>query len=156
MSRSRKGCSARERPEPADPLRVVSDRELGLDVLLQRREAKLLEPADLRLRERLVGDVGERAAAPLVERHGEFANGLDERLRRRPDAAPARHPFEAREVQRVLGDLEPVSPGNGLDQSLPSPSARRSRPTCICRLFVASRGGVPCHRSSMSRSARSG
>jgi hypothetical protein len=46
---------------------VAAEREVGLDPLLERGEAEFLEPSDLGLRERLVGEVRERVAAPQVQ-----------------------------------------------------------------------------------------
>ncbi len=57
-----------ERLELGDELRVAPEREVGLDPLLERDGAQLLEPGDLGLRERLVEEVGERRAAPERER----------------------------------------------------------------------------------------
>ena len=88
-----------QRLEPADRLVVASRRELGVDRELERAQVKLLEAADLRSRERLRGDVGERGAAPQLERAlcrpvgdpllGLAPRSLDEAL-------------EARRVHRVL------------------------------------------------------
>ena len=78
------------------------EREVRVDALLERREPQLLEPRDLRLRERLVGEVGERRATPERE-------GLTQLLRGRRGLAAARladQPLEARDVQ--LGRLEPA------------------------------------------------
>ncbi len=52
------------RLELADQLGAAAEREVGLDPVLERRQPLLLEPRDLRLRERLVGQVGQRRAAP--------------------------------------------------------------------------------------------
>ena len=57
-----------KRLELADDLRVSPQREIGLDALLDRREAQLLEPRDRRLGEVVVGEVPERRTAPQVER----------------------------------------------------------------------------------------
>ena len=43
-----------------DQLAVAAQSEIRVDPLLERGEPKLLEPGDLRLRERLVCEVGER------------------------------------------------------------------------------------------------
>lgn len=51
----------------ADDVRVPAEGEIGLDPPLERGQAQLLEPGDRRLRERLVGEVGERWAAPEGE-----------------------------------------------------------------------------------------
>ena len=42
--------------------------ELGVDPLLERRQPQLPETGALRLRERLVGEVGERRPAPQRKR----------------------------------------------------------------------------------------
>ncbi len=52
----------------ADQLVVASQSEICVDPLLERGEPKLLEPGDLRLRERLVREVGQRRPAPERER----------------------------------------------------------------------------------------
>src|SRR5205823_5735290 len=54
--------------EVADELPVTSVLELRVGPFLERGEPKLLEPLDLRLRERFEREVGERRAAP--EREG--------------------------------------------------------------------------------------
>jgi hypothetical protein len=57
-----------ERFELADQLCVGAECEVGLEAFLERCEAQLLETGDLALGERLVGEVGERRAAPEGER----------------------------------------------------------------------------------------
>ncbi len=71
----------RDQPlELGDEVAVASEREVGLDPLLERREAKLLEPPDSRLRKRLVGEVGERGPAPQPQRRAQLPRS-DSRLR---------------------------------------------------------------------------
>ena len=53
-----------ERAQLADQVRVAAGGEIRVDALFARRPAQLLEPGDLGLRERLVGQVGERGPAP--------------------------------------------------------------------------------------------
>ena len=53
--------------ELADELGVPPEGQVGLDPILERGGALLLEPSDMRLRERLVGQIGERRAAPEAE-----------------------------------------------------------------------------------------
>src|SRR4051794_25280515 len=53
--------------------RLAAGREVGVDRELERRQPQLLEPADLDGRERLVGDVVERRAAPQRERLARLA-----------------------------------------------------------------------------------
>lgn len=48
---------------PAEP-RVGSERQVGFDAVLERGEAQLGESGDVRLRERLEGEVGQRFATP--------------------------------------------------------------------------------------------
>jgi hypothetical protein len=70
--------------------------ELGFDPLLNRAEAQHLEAGDLAPREGVVGEIGERAAAPERERLGERGRSF---LR----LAPARlgaEPLEAGESER--------------------------------------------------------
>ena len=60
-----------QRLELADELSAAAELEVGVDPLLERLQAQLLEPADLGLGERLEGEVGERWAAPQRERLAE-------------------------------------------------------------------------------------
>ena len=69
--RSRSGCSRDERLELADDVAVAAELEVGVDPLLDRDEAQLLEPADLRLRQVVERELGERRAAPERERADE-------------------------------------------------------------------------------------
>jgi hypothetical protein len=64
-----------ERLELPGDLRVPARGEVGVDALLERREPQLLQPGDLRLRERLVGQVGERRPAPQAERLAQHPRG---------------------------------------------------------------------------------
>ena len=91
--RSRSGCSADQRLELADELRVATEREVGLDPLLESRQSEALSRAISRLGPRLVGEVGERRPAPQGQR-------LAQRARRRGAVGSA-----------SLGDepLEPIA-----------------------------------------------
>jgi hypothetical protein len=80
-----------ERVELGDHVGVPARGQVGLDGRLGRARPQLLQPADLRSGERLVGDVGQRVAAPQRERLARL---------------PARH--EPLEMQRV--DVAPVEP----------------------------------------------
>src|SRR5206468_460725 len=46
---------------------VASERELGLHALLDRREPEIVQPLDLLLGERVVGEVSQRRPAPEGE-----------------------------------------------------------------------------------------
>lgn len=59
---------AHERVELADQLRVPTEREIGVDSILERRETLLLEPGRLALRKRLVREVSQRGPAPQRQR----------------------------------------------------------------------------------------
>ena len=53
-----------QRIELANDLPVPAGREVLVERQFQRGQAELLQAADLRRRERLVGDIGQRAATP--------------------------------------------------------------------------------------------
>src|SRR5205085_12634652 len=57
-----------ERLELADERPMPTERQLGLEAVFERREPQFFEARYLRLRERLERDVGERLAAPELER----------------------------------------------------------------------------------------
>ena len=59
---------ARQRLELGDHLLVLPEGEVRLDPVLQSREPQLVEPPDLVLRERLVGEICKRRPAPECER----------------------------------------------------------------------------------------
>ena len=54
----------RKRCQLGDQLGVAAELEIGLDALLQRPDAQLLEACDRRLSEGVVGEIRERRAAP--------------------------------------------------------------------------------------------
>lgn len=54
--------------ELGDEISLASEREVGVDPFLDGRQAQLLEPGDLLRRERLECEVGERRAAPQLQR----------------------------------------------------------------------------------------
>ena len=86
-----------------------AQREVGLDPVLDRRQAELLEPADLDVCERVVREIREGRAAPQRERRTQ--------LRRGPGGVAARHrlprlaqePLETRGVELVGIDPELVA-----------------------------------------------
>jgi len=99
------GVVAHERLELSDHAGVRPERKVRVDALLERREPQLLEPAPLRLHERLVRQIRERVAAPEVERllqqlgplGGGAAGGLRDEC------------LEPREVELVGSDPEHVA-----------------------------------------------
>jgi hypothetical protein len=80
--------------ELADDVGMPPRVEVRLDRQLVRVHALFVEPADLGGGERLVGDVGEGLAAPERERL--------------PRPGLVQQPLEARDVDRVGGNLELV------------------------------------------------
>jgi hypothetical protein len=96
--------------ELGDRLAVASGRERRVDRQLARPQPELLEAADLRAGERLVGEVAQRLAAPQLERvmrgGGAVAGGLlDE-------------PLEADRVDGVGADAQLVAAAAGDDLGL--------------------------------------
>ena len=65
-----------ERVELTREFRVPAGLEVGIDPVLQRREAQLFEAGDLRLGEGLEGEVAERRAAPECERLAQLGAAL--------------------------------------------------------------------------------
>ena len=67
---------ADEPPQLADELGVATGGEVGVDACLQRLEPLLLEARQRIPGEALPGEVGERFAAPQLERRPQGAGGL--------------------------------------------------------------------------------
>ena len=106
--------------ELADELAVATEGEIRVDAVLERGQVELVEPADLSLRPRFVGELGERRAAPELEGIAQDLRGG----RRRGSSRLGRETFEALEVETVRLDEELVPPGRVTITS--SPSALRS------------------------------
>ena len=92
-----------ERLELADERGVAAQLELGVDPLLDRREPELVEPRSLDLEARLVAEVGERRAAPELERAAQRLGALGRRLREGllPQALEARRGRSTRDRRRA-------------------------------------------------------
>ncbi len=65
-----------ERLELAHELGVAAAGEIGVDPVLERADPHVLEPSDRGPRERLRGEVGQRGAAPELERGAEPAGRI--------------------------------------------------------------------------------
>ena len=128
---------ANERLDLADDLGVPAAREIGLDPELERAHPQLLEPRDLRLRERLVREVPERRAAPERER---LAKQLGRRVRSRARRL-AHEPLERRR-SRSLRPTRRTYPG-GCVTIESAPSDFRSCDTWYCSALAALCGGSP-------------
>ena len=142
----------------ADQLAVPSEREVGVDPLLERGQAELLEASDLRLGERLVREVGEGRPAPERERVTEPI-GCQLRVVPAERLSSLLEPaLERGGVERLGSDAQDVSvpvrfEPRGLQPRRPRPaSAFRSRETYACSVFAAVVGGLSPQRSSMSAS----
>src|SRR5215204_5860817 len=104
--------------ELGDERRVAAEREVGVDPVLERGEPLLLEPRDLRLRERLVAEVGERTPAPQRERLPQLVGGggrvaplerLAAGVRQRGEALGVQ--LSGRDAQHVAAALGPQRAG---------------------------------------------
>ena len=96
---------AHQRLELADQRRVPAEREIRVDPVLERRQALLLEPGSLGLRERLVREVRQRRSAPQRQRLPQ------------PLARPPGVPLPKRRAPRIHQRLETVHvqlPARGL------------------------------------------
>ncbi len=104
-----------ERLQLGDELGVPAEREIGLDPLLDDDGPQFLEPRDLRLRERLVDEVGEGWPTPERERLAERGlRGLGVvSLQRAP--ALLGEAREAMDVDVIRGELEHVPRRTGRD-----------------------------------------
>jgi hypothetical protein len=65
-----------ERLQFADQLGVAAEREVSLDPLFQRGQLQLVQARDLRLCERLVGEVGQGRAPPECQRPAQLLGRL--------------------------------------------------------------------------------
>ena len=96
---------ADERLDLADQLCEATEREVGFDPPLERRQAELFEAESLRLRERFVREVGERRSAPEVESFAKPSRGqLGRRLLRL-----LHQQLEAEHVELVRTDADHVA-----------------------------------------------
>ncbi len=92
---------------------VAAEGELGIDAVLDRRDACLLEARHLADRESLACEVGERCLAPQRERLAEQHRGARDASLRCERAGDADHAIEAEEVDLFGVDGEDVSGGLG-------------------------------------------
>ncbi len=65
-----------ERLELGHEVAAAAALELGVDQILPRRQAQLLQPPRLADADLVVGEVGERRAAPECERRGQLGRAL--------------------------------------------------------------------------------
>ena len=103
------GLGTDEHLDLRDELGVRSQLEIGRDPLLEHAQAQVLEPVDLRLREGLELEVGERGSPPQAERLAEQQRPL----LRLGGASFPRESLEARQIELVGLELEDVAGGPG-------------------------------------------
>ena len=96
---------AHEHLELSDELGVASELEVSCDPPLDADETNLFEPKNLRLRERLVSEVGERWTAPEIE---SFAKPSRRQLGRGL-LRLLHQPLEAEQVELVRADADHVA-----------------------------------------------
>src|SRR5262249_19685805 len=91
--------------ELPDELRVLAEREVGFDALLERVESQVLESPGPRTGERRLADPGERRPSPQCEPLAQlFGRSL-----RRGIPRLGHEPLEAMEIDRVGADLQQVT-----------------------------------------------
>src|SRR5215216_3405260 len=93
--------------ELSHQLPVSTELEVSGDPLLEPREAEVVEPPDLVLRERVVREVGEGRPAPERERLPQQRRRLLAALRRQCIAAPREQDLELLDVDRPRLEREP-------------------------------------------------
>ena len=94
-----------QRTELADELGVAAERKVGLDPFFEREQAQLLQARDLGDEGALVGEVGQRVAAPERKRLAQLRG----RLAGLCSARFSGEPLEPREVDLAGVDLEDVA-----------------------------------------------
>ena len=118
-----------ERLQLGDELVIAAESEVGVDSILERREAQLLEPRDLALCERLVPQVGQRLPAPKRKRLAENSSSAPRDWRA---AAPRQERLEPGQVHLARGGVQQI--------------AGRARPDPICAEQLAQGGDMPVQR----------
>jgi hypothetical protein len=98
-----------ERLELTHDLGVAAELEVGVDPRLDRGHAQLLEPGDLRLRERLVREVRQRPAAPQRQGVAQVQGRLLRRAAVERPAALREVAFEAVAIELARRDAERVA-----------------------------------------------
>ena len=151
-SRSRSGCWATSASSSPTSSACWPSGEIGVDALLERAEAQLLELRGVRLGEGLVGEIGQRRPTPQRERLAQ-RRGRGARDRRRPPAraAPESGPGRARTARRAAHSRAGGSPPG--HRRAPCACAR-CRPGCSSPPWRAPRRPTPRPRGALSRRRR--
>ena len=144
-SRSRNGCSTYQSLELGDQLGATSDRELGVNPILQSAKPALLEPLRLERGKRLVEEIGEGRSSPDRQR---VAQGLRRRrsVAGRSGIAPTAHQaLEAAKVQLFGADAQPVS-GRSANEPIRAEQAAQPRDIAVQRALRRRRRPVAPER----------
>jgi hypothetical protein len=128
-----------QRLQLTDQLGVGAERKPGLDQLLPRRHAQLVEPGDLALRERLIGEVRQRRPAPQRQRHLKRRRGALGAARGEFAPPLCEEPLEAMRVEALR--IEPQ-----LVAVLPCRDRRGRTVALPARERLAQPGDVHLHR----------
>ena len=120
-------------------LGVAAGLELGADQVLRRREPQLFEPEDLRLREGLERELGERIAAPEGERVAQHRDAL----LRLPPRGVVHERLEPVQVDLLLGGREHVARRPGDDELRPEQPPQRGDEILEGRRRRSGRGLAP-------------
>ena len=109
---------ADERLQLGDRLAVSTDREVGLQAMLERDEAQRFQPADLVARERLVAEVRQRRAAPQRERAAQHLARLGRGPSGKQLPALVQQPLEPLQIERAVLDPHQVAERPRLDHPI--------------------------------------
>ena len=133
---------ANERFQLAHELRVPPEGEVGVDPQLERAHAELLQADDLHLRPVGVRSVGERRAAPELQRVVQEARGVFGRRRLRV----VHEPLEGEQVELVRGDADQVAGLLRDDDLSPAERLPELRDVVLQRVRRVARRRVAPHR----------
>jgi hypothetical protein len=125
--RSRNGSAITRPSSSPHELGAAAHREIGLDTILDRGRAQVLQARDLRRREWLQRHVGQRGPAPLLQGRAQ-PRGRALVTSGRQRAPPVRaQPLEPAEVKLLRLDAQPVA-GRAADQPRCLAAERASQP----------------------------
>ena len=104
---------AHERLKLGDHLAVAAQRQIRVDAVLQRRQARLLQAGDLTLRERLVPEIRKRRAAPQTQRLPQARSRRGRVTARKRGAPVGRQPLELIQVKLARRSRQNVAAATG-------------------------------------------
>jgi hypothetical protein len=141
-----------EKLELRNHLLVTTGGEARLDQFFARADPKLVEPRNRPLRERLIGEIGQRRTAPERQRLGQQGNRVLRAPRIQVRAPGLVKTFEAVRVELIRLELQQVARRSGVRRSPAAAKARRNRDTNTWTVWTALSGGCSSHISSIRRS----